>query len=233
MENFFGILKTSKPKNAAERVYFELKRMLLNYLIVPGQKLQCQDLAEKFKVSRTPVKDALSMLENEGFVERKPNKGYYVAEIGSEEAEHLYDVREALEVLAIQRVVEKVNQNSLQILKGAMDAYGKDIEMPLSRKRLIMDADFHLKIAEMTKNTALVSMLRMIFSKIYLKHRVENLSPQRSYEADKEHKLIYDAISSGKASVAVDLVRKHISQSRKNVLGRLGERSGSIVSLRE
>jgi DNA-binding GntR family transcriptional regulator len=223
MDDFLNVLTISKPKNTAEHVYLEIKKMLFNYQIVPGQKLQCQDLAEKFKVSRTPVKDALNMMEKEGYVELKHNKGYYVAEIGLKEAEELYDIREALEVLGVQRAIENLNQRSLGILKEAMEAYSKDLMMPLTRKRLILDANFHLRMMQLSQNIALVATLRMIFSKIYLKHKIENLSIQRGNQADKEHKQIYEAICSGKTSSAIEIVRRHIAMSRKNILGYLVE----------
>jgi DNA-binding GntR family transcriptional regulator len=179
-------------------------------------------LAEKFKVSRTPVKDALNMLEKEGYVGLRHNKGYYVAEIGSKEAEELYDIREAIENVSVQKAIEKLNRESLKLVKQAMEAYSEDVDKRvLSRRRLILDADFHLKIAEITGNKSLVEILRMIFSKIYLKHRVENLSPERSKMADKEHMEIYQAICSKQASVAVKIIRKHITLGRKNVLGSL------------
>ena len=221
MHDFFNILNISNPINTAEKVYFQLKRMLFDYEIVPGQKLQYQDLAEKFKVSRTPVKDALNMLEKEGYVELRHNKGYYVAEIGLKEAEELYDIREALETVAVQKAIENLTQDSLKLLEQAMEVYSADVKKSLSRRRLILDADFHLKIAEITRNRSLVEILRMIYSKIYLKHKTESLSPQRGEIAANEHREIYEAICSKEVYVAIDKVKKHIALSRKNILGSL------------
>jgi DNA-binding GntR family transcriptional regulator len=224
MDDLLNILTTFKPVNVAERVYVELKQMLFNYQIVPGQKLQCQDLAEKFKVSRTPVKDALNKLEKEGYVELRHNRGYYVAEIGLEEAEELYEIREALEAIALQKVIHHSNPDSLKLLKQAMEAYSTDVHQRiLSRRRLILDADFHLRLAEITGSKSLVEILRMIFSKIYLKHKAENLPPERSKMADYEHKEIYDAIFSKDLSGALKKIRKHIALGRKNILGSLVE----------
>lgn len=219
MEEFLNILTSSKPVNTAEKIYIELRRMLLNYDIVPGQKLQCQDLAEKFNVSRTPVKDALNMLEKEGYVELRHNKGYYVAEIGVKEAEELFDLREALETFAVEKAIENLTHDSLKLLGQAMEAYSADVKEVLSRRRLILDANFHLKIAQTTQNRNLVEALRMVFSKIYLKYKVENLSPQRGKLADIEHKEIYAAICSKEVSEAINKIKKHIILGRKNYLG--------------
>ena len=225
MDDPFDYFTSFKPVNTAERVYAELKRMLFAYQIVPGQKLQYQDLAERFKVSRTPVKDALNMLEKEGYIALRHNKGYYVAEIGLREAEELYEIREALEVLAVQKAIEHLDRATLKILKEGMEAYAADVRKPLSRKRLILDAIFHLKIAEMAQNKALVEIIRMVFSKIYLKHKVETLSVERGREADLEHRELFHAIQARKLALAVAIVRKHIASSKRNVLGDLLEES--------
>ena len=223
MQSLENLLTSFKPVNTAEKVYIELKRMLFDYEIVPGQKLQCQDLAEKFNVSRTPVKDALNMLSKEGYVELRYNRGYYVAEIGFEEAQSLHDIREALELLSVEKAIVNMNQESLKALREAMRAYTDDVKRGLSRRRLILDANFHLKIAEMSRNNALTEMIRLVFSKIHLKQRVENLSPQRGKIADLEHREIYHAISSRRVSEARSKMKEHIALSRKNVLGRLVE----------
>lgn len=65
-------------KLAFQKVYNLIKQKILSYQLIPGQKLQYQDLADEFGVSRTPVKNALILLEQEGFVVLHPNKGYYI-----------------------------------------------------------------------------------------------------------------------------------------------------------
>jgi DNA-binding GntR family transcriptional regulator len=222
MDDLLNILTTFEPNNVAEEIYVKLKRMLFDYEIVPGQKLQCQDLAEKFRVSRTPVKDALNKLEREGYVELRHNRGYYVGEIGLEEAEELYEIREALETLAIQKAVNHFDRKSLESLRQAMEAYSADVEKGVvSRGRLILDANFHLKIAEAGGSKSLFEMLRTIFSKIYLRHRIDNLPPERSRIADNEHQEIFDALSSKDTSVALKRMKKHLNLGRENMLGSL------------
>lgn len=218
-------LNNGKPRNAADRVYGELKKMLFNYQIVPGQKLQSEDFAAKFDVSRTPVSHALKMLEKEGYVELTPNKGYYVVEIGVKEIEELYDIRETLEILAVRRGIANQNSQALKRLEQAMNMYAEDVKKPLTRKRLILDEEFHLAIADLSQNKTLVEILERVFNKIYLKHRIEALSPKRGETAESEHKEIYQALLTGNVSLAVKKMQKHIAGSRKNALVSLQEGS--------
>ena len=210
-----------KPRNITEWVFLELKKMLFSYRIVPGQKLQYVDLAEKFKVSRTPVKDALKMMENEGFVELRPNRGFFVAEISSKEAEELFDIREALEILAVCRAIANQNPESMERLKKSMNEYAADAENKITRTRLILDENFHIAIAEASQNKSLVMALEKLFTRIYLKCRVENISPRR--DAWAEHEEIFKNICAENVQAAVEILKKHIALSRKNVLGFLRE----------
>jgi DNA-binding GntR family transcriptional regulator len=222
MDPFLNLLILSNPMNTAEKVYCGIKNLLFNYQIVPGQKLQYQDLAERFRVSRTPVKDALNMLQREGYVELKHNRGYFVSELGLKEAEGLYDIREKLEVLVAEKAIANSSRESLKAVKEAMEAFGADLKGPPSRKRLILDANFHLRIAEMTGNRMLVEMIRLIFSRIYLKHKVENLSPQRGKLADCDHREIHRAIRRRDVAGAREKMKRHTDLSRRSVLGFLG-----------
>jgi DNA-binding GntR family transcriptional regulator len=218
MDKPVNLLTLANPMNTAERVYCQIKEMLFNYQIVPGQKLQCQDLAEKFRVSRTPVKDALNMLQREGYVELKHNRGYFVSELGIREAEGLYDLRETLEALVVKKAVAHFSREPLKELREAMRAFSADLKRSPSRKRLILDANFHLRIAEMTGNRTLVEMMRLIFSRIYLKHKAEHLSPRRGKIADSDHREIYRAISRKDAAAAAEKMKKHTNLSRRSVL---------------
>jgi DNA-binding GntR family transcriptional regulator len=217
-----NLLILANPMNTAEKVYCGIKNMLFNYEIVPGQKLQYQDLAEKFRVSRTPVKDALNMLQREGYVELKHNRGYFVCELRANEAEGLYDIRETLETLIAAKAIENWDPESLKAVKEAMAAFSADLKMPPSRKRLILDTNFHVRIAEMTRNKVLVEMIHQVFSRNILKYKVEYLSPQRGRVADSDHRQIYQAIRRRDVAGAREKMKRHTELSRKSVLGFLG-----------
>jgi len=163
------------------------------------------------------------MMEKEGFVELRANKGFYVQEIGSKEVEELFDIRETLEILAIRRAVENQSAQSIKRLRQALENYAADVGTGISRRRLVLDQDFHLAIAEVSENQTLGQLLEGIFSKIYLKHKVENLSEKRGAISKEEHEEIFQDILSGNAPAAIEKMRKHISSSRKNILGFLRE----------
>lgn len=211
-------LKSSpgSPKHASENVYLKLKEMLINGDAVPGQKLQYQDVADRFNVSRTPAKEALQMMYNEGYLELRPNKGFYVAEIRPEELEELYAVRIALEMAAVKDAITKQNAVKLKTLREAIDIHANDSDMPVTHRRLIADTNVHLAIVEMSENKILYEFLQTVFCKIYITIKVENLSKVRGKASKREHLAIYEAIVLKNMALAKNRLYKHIVASMKN-----------------
>jgi DNA-binding GntR family transcriptional regulator len=213
------LLFAMQPRSESEKVFIKLKQMLLNYEIVPGQKLQLQDFADRFHLSRTPIQNAFTMMEREGLLELRPNKGYYVLEIGPKELNELFDIRLGLENVSIQGAVRNQNKESMHKLREALRRYQNNTNKEVSRLRMILDAEFHLAIAEMSENAHLVGLLRMILTKIYLRHKVENVTQERRKQASQEHKEIYHAIRSKDVGLAVEKMVTHINAGRNNILG--------------
>jgi DNA-binding GntR family transcriptional regulator len=209
---------TFEPKNASEKIYLKLKQMLFDGIIVPGQKLQYQDMAETFNVSRTPVKEAFQMMSKEGYLTLRPNKGFYVSEIHPKEIADLYELRIQLELLALKKAIENQNSENLEILRNAIEKHAEDVTKTISRQRLVTDSNVHLAIATMSQNKALYEFLVLIFSKIYLKIKVENLSLNRGAAAKNEHWQIYEAIIKKDLSAAETSMYAHITRSKENDL---------------
>src|SRR3970040_656991 len=118
--------KTRAVENLSARVYNQIKRLILCNEIMPGQKLHHQELSERLGVSRTPVREALTRLVQEGYVSLLPNRGFTCKEIGMQEAEELYDLREAMEAFAVEKATARLTQAALDPLRRKLDCYGED-----------------------------------------------------------------------------------------------------------
>jgi len=202
--------KNIPPEKASERAHKAIKAMIAQYQLMPGQKITYIQLSEKLKMSKTPIINALHRLEQEEFVISRPNRGFFVKEIDTEEVTELFKVRETLEMLAIEESMKNQNSKMLREIEKAMIAhreYNYDI---VTRKRLALDAAFHLKIAEMGRNRNLVRFLRQVFEHIYLRHRSEGIPPERLVTSAEEHQKIFDAIKEKNMAKARGLMRQHI-----------------------
>ena len=105
--------KLKGQKNLTLAAYDSIKKMMLNYDIVPGQRLVFVDLAKQLGVSRTPVNNALSILAKEGYLDFVPNQGYSVHKLTEREAEGLYEVREILELGTIAKAIRMMDDKKL------------------------------------------------------------------------------------------------------------------------
>ncbi|MGH7808794.1 MAG: GntR family transcriptional regulator, partial [Candidatus Binatia bacterium] len=193
--------------------------------IMPGQKLHHQQLSERLGVSRTPVREALTRLGQEGYVSFLPNRGFTCKEIRIQEAEELYDLRESLEAFAVEKAVEKLTDSSLEELRQRMELYGHDVQNRFTRERLVYDQDVHLQIAQIAGNETLKNTLSHVFERIVLKRRTDGIyDPARGLTAHQEHAALLDAMVRRNAQAAVAIVRGHIQAGKKNVIDDLRQR---------
>src|SRR4249920_2363750 len=136
--------KTHAVENLSARVYNQIKQLILCNEIMPGQKLHHQQLSERLGVSRTPVREALTRLVQEGYVSFLPNRGFTCKEIRLQEAGELYQLREALEAFAVEKAIENLTEAAFTELSAKINLYGKDVQKRFTRDRLVYDQDVHL-----------------------------------------------------------------------------------------
>jgi DNA-binding GntR family transcriptional regulator len=142
-----------------------------------------------------------------------------------QEADDLYQLREALEAYAVEKAVENLTQASLAHLSAKINAYGKDVQKRFTRERLVYDQTIHLEIACLSGNEILTKTLAQVFERIILKRRTDGLyDPARGLAAHQEHLRILRAMKKRHIQDAVKLVRAHIRAGRNNVLADLKQR---------
>jgi GntR family transcriptional regulator, rspAB operon transcriptional repressor len=217
--------KVKTTENLSARVYNQIKSLILRNEIMPGQKLHHQQLSERLGVSRTPVREALTRLVQEGYVSLLPNRGFTCKEIRMQEAEELYDLREALEAFAVEKAIENLSDESLEKLRNRMSIYGEDVQKRFTRERLIYDQNVHLEIAQLSGNETLRKTLLQVFERIVLKRKTDGLyDPARGIAAHQEHLKLFQAIQRRDVPQAVRIIRAHIQEGKRNVLSDLKQR---------
>jgi DNA-binding GntR family transcriptional regulator len=217
--------KTRAIENLSARVYNQIKHLILCNEILPGQKLHHQELSERLGVSRTPVREALTRLVQEGYVSLLPNRGFTCKEIRMQEAEELYELREALEAFAVEKAIATLSEKALRQLRDRVTAYGRDVQKRFTRDRLVYDQDVHLQIAQLTGNETLRNTLSHVFERIVLKRRTDGLyDPARGVAAHQEHLRLLEAMERRDAPAAVAILRNHIQAGKKNVMADLKHR---------
>jgi len=208
-------------KSLTEIVYQKIKQMMLDYEIIPGQRLIFSDLAKRLGVSRTPVNTALSILANEGFLDFVPNQGYTVHQISREEALSLYEMREILEIGSIEKVIANLNAEAIAGLERKRTLFEEAVADNLSRERFILDQEFHVGILEIADNKYLPDYFREVYQRIFLRHRVESLRPGRATSVVEEHRQLLSAIIEKDVAKAKKQITAHITASKNYVFNSI------------
>ena len=203
--------------------YRKIKDMMFSYEIIPGQRLVFVDLAKKIGVSRTPVNHALSILASEGFLDFIPHQGYAVHELTQEEAGALYQVREIIEMGAVELAIRKMTPEKLEALRKKKDVIAEKLTADhVTRRNFILDQEFHLCYIDMAGNPYLTNFFREVYQRIFLRHRLEGLSIARNQQVVSEHIEIVKAISQKDVRKAKESIKKHIRAAQKSIFSVFG-----------
>lgn len=174
-------------------LYMELQEDILTGKLKSGEKLTEQKICNEYKVSRTPVREALRQLEMDGLIENIPNRGAFVLGLSPQDIEDMYVLRKAYEIQAVKWAIERITeeeQNELEETFEFMEFYTMKNDI---NKMQSINAAFHQIIYNATHNRMLKQLLSSY--QLYLKY----CNPSNYYAPDylstvlKEHRAIFDA----------------------------------------
>lgn len=191
-------------------VFNTLRQGILRGELKPGERLMEISLAKRLGVSRTPIREAIRMLELEGLVVMIPRRGAAVAQITKQDLEDVLEVRCSLEELAVELACTRITGNELQNLHRALldfeDACDNNDITTLAEK----DVAFHDIIFESTGNQRLIQLLNNLREQMY-RYRLEYLKDKSSHEKLlAEHKTIEKAIINHDIAAARQHIKEHI-----------------------
>ena len=210
-------LKLKSEGNLTNTVYLQIKGLMFNYEIVPGQKLVFASLAKKLGVSRTPVNNALTILHKEGFLDFTPNQGYTVHKITKEEADALYEVRQVIETGIVDKIIANCKPKHLKLLKKKEDDFRRAVIGEMRRGLYLLDQEFHAQIVEIADNQILTGYFREIYQRIFLRHSPGPLRGERRQNAPLEHQSMVEAIEKKDADMLREHLIKHIKEGQEYV----------------
>lgn len=186
---------------------------------VPGARLVERDLAEEMAVSRVPVREALQMLEREGFVELSPRRGAVVRELNRAAVEDLFDIRQALEVLAARLVAARVDDDGLARLRAVVEEGRRAVDADDRGWSGAANTAFHETLLDLARNDSLRGLLeplsgrlRWLFRQTSDYDRVQN-----------EHEQLYAALAARDVELAGAVALAHVRASRHMVLDVLAD----------
>ncbi len=212
-------MKNSKDtKSLTEEAYRNIKRLMLQQKLIPGQKLTYRELTGQLNMSKTPIINALNRLEQDGFVASETNCGYYVKPIDAREIEDACEVREALELKAAQLAVRLLKPDDMALLEEKLLAYEQYVPPVYDKKKFMLNAEFHLQVAAASGNRVLKYLLRKNLEHTLLRARLDNLDSDEMSGSAREHRELLEGLRRKDIRKCTDLIQTHIQRTREALL---------------
>lgn len=211
----------------AANAYEQVRTAIVENRYLPGQRLVEQRLAEELGLSRTPVREALRMLEAEGLVISERHRGAVVRPISPNEVFDLYGLRSRLEAYAAELAAERITDAELEDLKAAAAEFGEvrlsvDVSSIEGVRRLNeANRRFHNAIVRAARHERLTAMIGRTVDLPLVFQAFRAFSPAEIQRSDMFHQLIADAVGRHDRIRAGALMAEHIAQGRDAVLDTL------------
>jgi DNA-binding GntR family transcriptional regulator len=213
-----SLLPSSLPRaNLAEQVYATLKAQIHDFQLVAGDRFSEAELGSRLGVSRTPVREALFRLRNEGFLDVEPKLGWFVRPIDFAKLEQLYDLRIVLELASVLRLCARsVDPPALASLK---DIWLVPVAERLTDARQVgaNDEQFHATLVRAAGNDEMARVHWDVTERIRIIRHLDFTRPDRIEATYAEHAKILRAVIQRKADQAQLLLKSHIEQSKAEV----------------
>lgn len=213
---------TAQPvlhRSRAEEVYEQLKRDVAEFKLVPGDRFTENELSERLGVSRTPVRQALFRMQQEGYVEVLFRSGWRVLPFDFEQFEQLYDLRMVLETTAAQRLCADGARVKAELLEQLIAIW----LVPTGERSTDMlqvsrwDEEFHCKLVAAAGNAEMARVHREVTERIRVIRRLDFTKQARIDATYDEHAKILKAIQRKRGDQAAMLLRAHIETSQAEV----------------
>jgi DNA-binding GntR family transcriptional regulator len=213
-------LDNTIPKVKAHNIYARLFQAILERRLLPGAYLREQDVASKFKVSRTPVREALRLLVQDGYVRLVPRRGAQVNDFSLRDLFEVYDVRRCLEPfaarLAAERLTVAAETELKDIRKTFVDEKQAEPSTEVFLRQLAADRRLHHLVLELAGNRRIEQMISRMTDITILNYR-RLTSAQRLQLSVQEHLRIIDGLLRKDAAEAEAAMVRHLVQAKKDM----------------
>ena len=211
--------KNAPRSSRAEEVYQQLKNDVSNFKLVPGDRFTETEISERLGVSRTPVRQALFRLQQEGFVEVLFRSGWRVLPFDFDQFEALYDLRMVLETTAVHRLCEATPKINLKLLDELVAIWLVAPEQRSSdaAQVAVWDEAFHCALVAAAGNAEMARVHSDVTDRIRVIRRLDFTKQPRIDATYGEHGKILQAIQLQRGDQAALLLRSHIQTSQAEV----------------
>lgn len=218
-------MKTNNPTQqaavtTADKVFNQMQHAIVEGDIPAGSKISEPELAKRYQISRSTLREALNRLEKCHLIERKPNVGSRVVKCSIEGLLELYITREALEGMACRQAAKNMSDEEIAHMQDMLKIHAQtpDLKDGIAYYQEEGNLDFHYKVIMGSHNKQLIELICGQLYHLVRMYRCQfGMHSPRASKAFQEHANIVQAIAERDGELAEMLMRHHIASSRKNI----------------
>lgn len=205
-----------------EQIAASLRRDIIENVLAPGDALVQEELAQRYGVSRNPVREALRMLLADGLVEMRSGEGATVRRLNAHDVTELYDLRLAIEPLIAGDIINEARRRDIDALRALAVTMDETSETSIWIRT---NFEFHSTLYQLSGRKRTESLLNSLLSAVqaYSTEHIERLGGRA--QASAEHFQMIDAIAEGRPDDLAALFVQHLGSARARLLDHLGQES--------
>jgi DNA-binding GntR family transcriptional regulator len=211
-----GPVAPAGPETLADQAYRELKQLIFDFALLPGDRFTESELVQRLAVSRTPLRQALQRLALDGFVQVSAKVGWMVAPLDFDAFDELYDLRVLIECHAVRTLAEAAQRPALKALTAI---WGVPVDARLGDGARVgqLDEQFHRELVQGCGNREMLRVHGDITERIRIVRRLDFTQPERVHATYEEHARILRAVTRRRGEEAERLLTAHVEQSKLEV----------------
>lgn len=200
--------------NLNEQAYRALKASIINKELAPGERLIDTQLAEYFGISRTPIRDAIRKLTEEGLVVTSDKKGYFVFSPSHNDILEIFELREQFDLAAVRKLITQILPSNPE----AMEQIRISFEGLDSPSFVQDDESFHETLIRLTGNSRMLVLYKDLSTQTRAFRRLTSNDPDRIRKAKEYHRRIYEGLMHLDLPATEEAVCCHVAYSREDAL---------------
>ena len=201
----------------ADKLISDIRKEVSSGILKPGDQLEVNALAERFGVSRTPIREAIRTLVESGVLETRPRKGSFVRVLSAKQLLDLFQVAAELEGMACRLAALSLTKENVEAIERGLAKCTQAAEAQNNAEYAMANLDFHTAIHNASGNDWLIEQLRQLQINLNSYRTMPYEIRGRLNKSTDEHKIICDAILSGDGEHACNLMRDHMMLQGKRL----------------
>jgi DNA-binding GntR family transcriptional regulator len=208
----------SAPPSLQEFAYAALRQAIVSHELTAGQRLVEAELAEKLGISRSPVREALRRLQQDGLVQLRPREGVYVSSVTVDEVDDVFRIRAALESTAAALAAERATEDQLSEMEALVASMNEAVQSGDPDSAIAYSDAFHRAITLAARVPRLAYMFDQIYTHVFHFRSITLRTPGRAYDAAEDHIQLMEALRRRDPEEARTIMERHIDDARVTLL---------------